>query len=98
MPADAIPPRSAAIAVRWQARGFSCDTWIDPPGRRWEDYIHDTDELLLVLEGEMELVIDGQVSHPQAGEEIFIPAGVRHSVRNLGHTQSRWLYGYRRRS
>ena len=36
----------------WKARGFSCEVWVDPPGRVWEDYVHDTDELLMVLEGE----------------------------------------------
>lgn len=97
MPAETLPPRPEAIAVRWQARGFSCDTWIDPPGQRWEDYVHGTDELLLVLEGEMELVIGDRVIRPQIGKEIFIPAGVRHSVRNLGRSQARWLYGYRLR-
>jgi quercetin dioxygenase-like cupin family protein len=49
----------------------------------------------MMLEGEVEFEIGGQVRRPEIGEEVFIPAGVVHSVRNRGKTTSRWLYGYR---
>ena len=32
------------VAADWANRGFSCDIWFDPPGRRWEDFTHVTDE------------------------------------------------------
>ena len=80
----------------WRERGFSCDLWVDPPGQRWEDFTHRSDELFMVLEGEVELELLGDVMQPAAGEEVLIPAGARHSVRNRGATVSRWLYGYRR--
>ena len=80
----------------WAARGFSCDLWVDPPGQCWEGYVHATDELVLVLEGEVEFEIDGGIFHPETGEELFIPAGAVHSVRNVGTCTARWLYGYRR--
>jgi quercetin dioxygenase-like cupin family protein len=83
------------VAQDWADRGFSCDLWVDPPGQRWEDFVHSTDELVVVLEGALEFVIDGQLSHPSPGEEIFIPAGAVHSVRNIGDSTARWLYGYR---
>jgi quercetin dioxygenase-like cupin family protein len=84
------------VAAEWAERGFSCDLWTDPPGRRWEDFTHATDELVLVVEGEVEFEIAGQVRHPEIGEELLIPAGAVHSVRNTGATTARWLYGYRR--
>jgi len=84
------------IAKDWKARGFGCDLWRDPPGRVWEDYVHDTDELLMVLEGDVEVEIEGRKLRPKGDEEILIPAGARHSVRNKGKTESRWLYGYKR--
>jgi quercetin dioxygenase-like cupin family protein len=84
------------VSSDWAARGFSCDLWVDPPGQRWEGYVHATDELVLVLEGEMEFEIDGGIFHPATGEELFIPAGAVHSVRNIGGATARWLYGYRR--
>jgi quercetin dioxygenase-like cupin family protein len=49
----------------------------------------------MVLEGEVEFEFDGQVLRPSVGEELLIPAGVVHSVRNIGKTTSRWLYGYK---
>ncbi|MEW6127245.1 MAG: cupin domain-containing protein [Acidobacteriota bacterium] len=84
------------ISEDWQSRGFSCGVWVDPPGQTWEDFVHAMDELVLVLEGEVEFAIDGKIYHPQIGEELLIPARALHSVRNLGNTTSRWLYGYKR--
>ncbi|NJD08840.1 MAG: cupin domain-containing protein [Methylococcaceae bacterium] len=84
-----------AIGKNWRGRGFSCDLWVDPPGRCWEDFVHDQDELVIVLEGTMEFEIAGTVIQPQPGAELFIPAGAVHSARNRGRTMARWLYGYR---
>ncbi|MEX2303841.1 MAG: cupin domain-containing protein [Bryobacterales bacterium] len=84
------------IAQDWKQRGFSCELWTDPPGQRWEDFQHATDELVTVLEGDVEFEIEGTVHHPQAGDELLIPAGALHSARNIGSTTTRWLYGYRR--
>lgn len=85
------------IEADWAARGFSCEVWVDPPGQCWEDFTHATDELVIVLEGEMEFEIEGQTQHPQPGEELLIPAGAVHSARNIVSTTARWLVGYRRR-
>lgn len=85
-----------AVARNWRERGFSCGLWVDPPGQIWEDYVHDVDELVMVVEGDVEFEIDGKAYRPAPGEELFIPAHARHSVRNLGSSTSRWLYGYRR--
>jgi mannose-6-phosphate isomerase-like protein (cupin superfamily) len=81
----------------WSARGCSCNLWTDPPGQAWEDFTHATDELVMVVDGEVEFEIDGRIVRPEPGDEVLIPAGARHSVRNLGRTTSHWLYGYFRR-
>ena len=86
----------AAIRKEWAARGFSCQVWTDPPGRRWEDFRHETDELVLAIEGDVEFEIEGVVSRPKPGDELLIPARALHSARNVGSTTTRWLYGYRR--
>ena len=83
------------IAADWAARGFTCDLWTDPPGQRWEDFTHATDELVTVLEGHMEFEVEGQVHHPTPNQELLIPAGAVHSARNIGSTTARWLYDYR---
>ena len=85
-----------AVERSWKARGFSCALWVDPPGQVWADYVHETDEVVMVVDGEVEFEIAGHVHRPQVGEELVIPARARHTVRNLGPEESRWLYGYRR--
>ena len=86
------------ISRRWRSRGFSCDLWVDPPGQSWEDYVHDVDELVMVIEGDVEFEIAGCVHHPAVGEDLLIPARAVHSVRNRSPNTTRWLYGYAVRS
>ena len=83
------------IEKDWGARGYSCAIWTDPPGQVWRDYVHATDELLMLIEGEIELAFQGKILHPTVGEEVFIPAGVSHTVRNSGKTRNQWYYGYK---
>jgi quercetin dioxygenase-like cupin family protein len=85
-----------AVAEGWRERGFSCGLWIDPPGQVWAEFVHDVDELVMVVRGEVEFEIDGVVHRPGPGEELLIPARAKHTVRNIGATESRWLYGYKR--
>ena len=66
-------PDRKVIERDWLSRGFSCQLWVDPPGQRWEDFVHDTDELLVILEGKLELEMGGEVQRPAPGEEVFIP-------------------------
>jgi quercetin dioxygenase-like cupin family protein len=84
-----------AVRSDWQTRGFSCGVWTDAPGQVWEDYRHAVDEVVMVLEGDVEFEIGGQVIRPAPGEELLIPAGALHTVRNIGSITSRWLYGYK---
>ncbi len=84
------------VARLWKERGFSCGLWIDPPGQVWADFVHEIDELVMVVDGEVEFEIDGAVHRPAPGTELVIPARASHTVRNLGRTESRWLYGYKR--
>jgi|SRR5437867_12840198 len=84
------------IKKEWAARGFSCGLWADPPGRVWADFVHDTDELVMLAEGEEEFEINGRKYRLKVGEEFLIPAGTNHTARNVGKTTSRWLYGYKK--
>jgi uncharacterized cupin superfamily protein len=89
-------PDGQQISRDWAARGFSCDIWTDPPGQVWADFVHATDELLMLIDGDIELRFSGRVLRPQAGEEVLIPAGVSHTVINTGQTTNHWFYGYQR--
>ena len=79
----------------WRARGFSCDLWTDPPGQVWNGFVHPTDELVMVIEGEMEFEFEGKKNHPKVHGEVLVPAYVPHTARNLGETPAHYLYGLR---
>jgi mannose-6-phosphate isomerase-like protein (cupin superfamily) len=85
------------IEKDWAQRGYSCGLWVDPPGQLWEDYAHDMDELLMVVEGRLRLEILGKSQEALPGQEIFIPARAKHTVENTGGATARWLYGYRKK-
>jgi cupin 2 domain-containing protein len=84
------------VRKRWTARGFSCDLWVDPPGRVWNDFVHDSDEPVMLVEGEEEFEMNERTYRLQIGEELLIPAGTVHTARNVGTTTSKWLYSYKR--
>ena len=88
------PFDQATVAAEWRARGYSCGSFVDPPGRRWEDFVHDCNELVTVIEGRLEMVVSGETVTLEPGDEVFIPKGALHSVRNIHHRTTVWLYGY----
>jgi mannose-6-phosphate isomerase-like protein (cupin superfamily) len=94
-PTDAMKPNAAQIRADWAARGYSCEYWIDPPDQAWPDFVHDVDELVVLLEGEIELSFDGRTVRPAIGEEVLVPAHSRHTVRNPGAASNRWCFGYK---
>ncbi len=88
------PLDKAAVAADWRARGYSCATFVDPPGRCWEGFVHDCNELVTVVDGRLEMEVAGETVSAAPGDEVFIPKGARHSVRNVHDGTSIWLYGY----
>ena len=84
------------VAEAWARNGFSCDLWEDPPGQQWLDFVHSTDERVVVKEGRLEFEVEGARAVLGPGEGVLIPAGGRHSVWNRGTCTARWFYGYRR--
>jgi quercetin dioxygenase-like cupin family protein len=53
--------------------------------RAYSNEIHEFDEALLVLEGQMNLEVDSQVLPVRAGEVFIVPAGVPHAVAPGSH-------------
>lgn len=88
------PVHAGTVTRDWIERGFSCESFSDPPGQEWRDFVHDTDELVTVIEGQLEVTMAGQSWILQPGDELYIPRGVLHSVRNMHESTTRWLYGY----
>ena len=71
------------IKQNWDSRGYTFGIFKDPPGQVWTDFVHKTDELVVLVEGETEIEIEGKSQRPQIGEEVFIPANARHTVSNV---------------
>lgn len=90
----ATPVDRDAVARDWRARGYSCEPFTDPPGREWNDFCHATNELVTVVEGKLALTVGGETMICEAGDEVFIPKGAVHSVKNVAPGTTRWLYGY----
>jgi len=84
-----------AIRADWAAQGFSCEVWIDPPNHVCQDFQHDVDQWILLLEGEIQIEMPGRIVRLLAGDEFVIPARTRHTVRNREQKPARWLHGYR---
>ncbi|MFM8540355.1 MAG: hypothetical protein ACKOBZ_02595 [Nitrospira sp.] len=55
---------------------------MDLSGQAWKGYVHDTAELLMVLDEQLELEMQGRPFRPQIGEEVRIPARATSSVRS----------------
>lgn len=81
------------VSKDWHSRGFSCGMWIDHAGREWVCQAHPHEELLMVMSGVIEVAVGGRLLRPAVGEEIRIPAGVAHTIKNVGGKTARWLYG-----
>ncbi|MGI9401978.1 MAG: cupin domain-containing protein [Rhizobiaceae bacterium] len=78
----------------WRSRGFSFGVFRDPPGQEWNDFVHDTNEYVVVAEGELVISVGDEWSRCSAGDQVWIPKGVRHSLKTLSGDGSVWLYGY----
>jgi len=78
------------IKHEWNSRGYSFGVFKDPHGQVWADFVHKTDELVFLAEGEIGVVIERKEQRPQNVEELFIPANADHTVRNVGRMNNVW--------
>ena len=90
----APPVAVAAVTSDWIKRGFACRALSGPPGQVWRDAVHDSDKLVTVVDGCLEVTMRGENWELAPGDELYIPRGVVHTVRNLNADTTRWLYGY----
>lgn len=88
------PVERKIVARDWATRGYSCDLFVDPPGQQWLDFVHATNEVVMVQEGRLEMTVGDRTFIAAPGDEVFIPRGAVHSVVNIHDGTTRWLYGY----
>lgn len=88
------PVRVGTVKREWIARGFSCQSYTDLPGNEWRDFEHNSNELVTVLEGQLEVILGERRWVLLPGDELYIPRGAMHTVRNIHEGATQWLYGY----
>ena len=80
-----LPNRAAELAATWrstiigQAAGANVKV-LRMDGAVYPDEVHDFDEALLVIDGQMNLDIAGEITSVRAGEVYIVPAGIAHGV------------------
>lgn len=84
-----------SLRREFEAKGYSFDIFVDPAGQQWMGFIHPVDEIVVPLEGQVSIFIDGVHHQPAVGEEVFIPARAVHDAITSNDGPSRWAYGYK---
>ncbi len=82
------------VQHEWADRGFGCELWVEPAGAVMSDFVYDTEQLIHLLDGALQIEMGGRTVRLQPGEELTIPGGMRHTIRNIHSATSRWLYGH----
>lgn len=90
----ASPLDRDAVARDWRERGYDCRLFVDGPGQEWNGFVHVTNELVTVVEGELLCTVGGEGYKLGVGDELFIPRQAVHSVKNVHRGTTRWLFGY----
>lgn len=62
------------------------------PGQELKLHRHEPAELYFILEGELDITIDGTTRRVGANTSLFIPGNILHGVRNSHHTAARLFY------
>lgn len=92
--AYSTPVDQAAVEREWRVQGFSFGVFRDPPGQEWNDFVHATDEYVIVAEGRLTISVGGETAQCEAGDLVWVPRGIRHSLKTTSPAGSVWLYGY----
>lgn len=80
----------ASILTTGATRGASVVELVMPEGSASPEHIHDEDETIVVLEGDVVFRVGGETVRPDERGRIVLPQGVAHSYR-VGSDDARWL-------
>ncbi len=88
------PVDASYVKSRWRSQGFSFDVFRDPPGQEWNNFVHETDEYVVVANGELSIKVGTSEAVCGPGDLVRIPRGTSHSLKTVSLTGSIWYYGY----
>lgn len=92
--ARSVPVDFSSVEDDWRSEGFSFGVFHDPPGQEWNDFTHQSDEYVLVAEGQLKIDVGKETAICDPGDLVRIPRRVSHSLKTLSPGGSVWLYGY----
>lgn len=87
-----IPVSQVTVVADFQQ--FSIGVLRDPPGQLWADFVHDTDEFVVVVEGMIEIDVAGEESQCGPGDLVLIPSRCLHTLHTSPAAGSVWYYGF----
>ena len=70
----------AALEKELASRGLTVFSWSDEPGTTYAPHQHGHDEIIVVVSGAIQFVIEGQDYHLEQGDELVLPRGTVHSA------------------
>jgi hypothetical protein len=88
-----LPVDQGEVARDWIQRGYSCRSCADPPGKERRDIRQDCNEVVTVVEGSLAVTLHDLGYMLDPGDELYIPRGITHTVRNVHVDTTRWLRG-----
>ncbi|MCH4155941.1 MAG: cupin domain-containing protein [Muribaculaceae bacterium] len=82
VPGDAVAYSDGGIVSKEfvHSKAGSITLFSFDAGQRLSEHSAPFDATLQILDGEAEIMIDGELFHPKAGQMLIIPANARHSV------------------
>lgn len=92
--AYALPVVANDVKSQWLQQGFSFGIFRDAPDQEWNDFVHDTDEFVVIAEGKLTISVGTKTADCEAGDLVRIPRGVVHSLKTTSQSGSVWFYGY----
>jgi len=77
------------------AQAFSAGVTSFNPGVDVPLHSHNVEEMVIILEGEGECELDGEIKPVKTWDTTYVPPGVVHCFRNTGSAQMSimWVYG-----
>jgi hypothetical protein len=87
------PVDPGEVVRDWIARGYAARAFREPSGEPAHERARDTDHLLTVVEGRLEVGLNGENYVLEPGDELFIPRAAVYQVRNVHRDGTRWLCG-----
>ncbi|HYL63479.1 MAG TPA: cupin domain-containing protein [Candidatus Methylomirabilis sp.] len=82
-----------ALAKQLEREGFGHTfVWQDGPNTYYSEHTHETETAHIILNGEMNLTMDGRSKTYRVGERCDVPAGAVHSAK-MGPQGCRYLIG-----